>query len=522
MTKCNYCKQDVAVVSIRDHIANCGQIPPFNCDKKNHGKGEVVSGPGNFAASFKLPTATCSRREDDINTTTESSNWMAQLKPLFPGIDEEDLGEAIKDAESFEEAVNYVLDMPATSSGNTATTSTKTVFKSLPKQIMQPRTVNSFLTRFATENMVTGYEEISIERDAIWQGALRLYNRKIQDPLGLRKTVEVLFKGEKGIDGGAMRSEFFLLAMQEAVKRLFEGDPLNLIPIRDTSKLILFRLMGMMVVHLIVQNGPINALPTLAPSVVETILGGGMDEVAPYLSKHQIPLTSATEPVHNLIEELDCAKNKDDIKHLLYDEKSNDVSWQIINSCHWPAEQVIDMTNKDLLIQHIIYSEAIANRREEIREFANGLDTMSFLRYARKFPKFLQELLTSNKENQKPFGIAEFKENVITEPKSFAEKQAVEWLYECLERKEDADQFFGGSRLKALLMFCTGSIAPPRYGYKQKIQISFKPDDDEHELPTSSACLHVLCLPTVHSSKKKFFHAIDVALKYAALGFPDP
>eukprot|EP00112_Aurelia_sp_Birch-Aquarium-sp1_P011243 Seg2365.2 transcript_id=Seg2365.2/GoldUCD/mRNA.D3Y31 product="hypothetical protein" protein_id=Seg2365.2/GoldUCD/D3Y31 len=163
MTKCNYCKQDVAVVSIRDHIANCGQIPPFNCDKKNHGKGEVVSGPGNFAASFKLPTATCSRREDDINTTTESSNWMAQLKPLFPGIDEEDLGEAIKDAESFEEAVNYVLDMPATSSGNSATTSTKTVFKSLPKQIMQPRTVNSFLTRFAKKTWLLATKKFLLE-----------------------------------------------------------------------------------------------------------------------------------------------------------------------------------------------------------------------------------------------------------------------------------------------------------------------------------------------------------------------
>ena len=508
------------MISIRDHIANCAQIPPFNCDKKSLGKGEAIAGPSNFTAKSKHSTATCSRREDDIKS--ESSNWMTQLKPLFPGRGEEDLGEAIKDAESFEEAVNNVLDMPVTSSDNTATGNTKKVFQSLPRQFMQPRTVNAFLTRFATDNMSTGYDEMAVERDAIWQGALRFYKRKTQESLGLRKTVEVLFKGEEGIDGGAMRNEFFLLAMQEAVQRLFEGDPLNLVPIRDTSKLILFRLMGVMIVHLIVQNGPIDALPTLAPSVVETILGGGMDDVAPYLSKHQIPLTSATEPIHNLIEELDCAKNKDDIKHLLYDEKSNDVSWQIINSCHWPVEQVIDMTNKDLLIQHIIYSEAIANRREEIREFANGLDTLSFLSYARKFPKFLHELLTSNKDNVKPFGIAEFKENVITEPKSFAEKQAIEWLYECIERKEDADQFFGGSRMKALLMFCTGTIAPPRYGYKQKIQISFKPDDDEHELPTSSACLHVLSLPTVHSSKKKFFQAIDVALKHAALGFPNP
>ena len=95
------------------------------------------------------------------------------------------------------------------------------------------------------------------------------------------------------------------------------------------------------------------------------------------------------------------------------------------------------------------------------------------------------------------------------------------WLYEYLEQ-DDSKELVYGSRLNTLLQFCTGHRSLPRNGFRAKLQIQFLPDDDDYQMPTSSACLHILRLPTVHSSRAQFFHMMESALKFSAIGFPNP
>ncbi len=83
-------------------------------------------------------------------------------------------------------------------------------------------------------------------------------------------------------------------------------------------------------------------------------------------------------------------------------------------------------------------------------------------------------------------------------------------------------ELVGGSRINVLMVFCTGHSKLPRNGIKNKFQVQFLTDDDEIVLPTSSACLQCARLPNSHSSKSKFDQAMDTALKFAALGFPNP
>ena len=331
-----------------------------------------------------------------------------------------------------------------------------------------------------------------------------------------------MFKGEDGLDGGAVRSEYFHLVLEEVSKRLFEGDPMNLVPIKDSTKLVLFRLAGMLVVHVIVQDGPLYSIPTLAPCVVETVLGAQFETVSMHLSKHHIPLNASTEALHDLIECIDNANSNDSIQELLFADDKKDVYWQLINSSHWPTAQPIKMENKNLLIQELVYNELVSSRRSEIAEFEAGLETLGFLKYAKLHSEYMKEILCYSSSLWKAFGIDELKEIIVSEPKSFSQQQALEWLYEYLGDSDAGKELVGGSRVNALLLFGTGQKALPRNGFRNKLQIQYLPDDDEQSLPTASACLKIIRLPTVHSSKKRFFESIEAALKFGALGFPNP
>ncbi len=174
-------------------------------------------------------------------------------------------------------------------------------FKTLP-----PKDLNGFLHRFQAALSIDEYNEITVERDCIWRDAIKHYKRKVNDVESLKKSPEVSFKNdnEDGLDGGDTKTEFFELILAEVTKRLFEGDPMNLLPIKDVHVLI---------VRVILQDGPAYCIPPLAPSVAESILGKSLDDISRFLSKHQIPLNASTESLHEFIERLDLAKTPENL-----------------------------------------------------------------------------------------------------------------------------------------------------------------------------------------------------------------
>ena len=94
--------------------------------------------------------------------------------------------------------------------------------------------------------------------------------------------------------------------------------------------------------------------------------------------------------------------------------------------------------------------------------------------------------------------------------KGFSENQAKEWLCQYINQT---------SRLTEFLSFCTGYSNMPFGGLNGTISVKYLPDDDEKSLMKTSACLKILFLPTVHSSRERFFHFIDMALDNGSKGF---
>ena len=186
-----------------------------------------------------------------------------------------------------------------------------------------------------------------------------------------------------------------------------------------------------------------------------------------------------------------------------------------------PSAEAITLRNKSNLIQELIYNETVRTRLEVIQEFKKGLEALGFFSFISKHPDHFLELLRSERE---AIGPEQFKSLLdIQQPRNHAEQQAFTWFDEFVSdgklhiSKEDLL-----TRLEALMQFATSWRIPERCGLAGKIKVEFLPDDDEHTLPTASACLCIIRLPTVHSSKEKFEEAMLIALRYARHGFPNP
>ncbi len=88
-------------------------------------------------------------------------------------------------------------------------------------------------------------------------------------------------------------------------KRLLEGNISSIVPIKDSTKTFLFRLIGIMVVHTVVQNGPVIKIPRMSQAIISAMIDEPLDVIHSQLSKHDVSLNASTENLHYLIKELD-------------------------------------------------------------------------------------------------------------------------------------------------------------------------------------------------------------------------
>ena len=123
---------------------------------------------------------------------------------------------------------------------------------------------------------------------------------------------------------------------------LFLGKPGRVLPIKDSTKAILFQIAGVIIAHSLVQGGP--GFPCLSPAVYHYMLGK-CEDVALHINKEDIPLTASSEPMVNLIKELEECDTADDLSNCLSDKHV----WNLISACHWPDEVCVTLKNKGLL-----------------------------------------------------------------------------------------------------------------------------------------------------------------------------
>ena len=555
-SECQHCHKSILVNEIRTHIAQCSEVVELSRidedDELFADDGEELISHVNSMISIHQPSLSIpvvpstSSASHDIGgefetlgnppasssaesqasasaSTSQQDNWKYQLQSLFPDATRQQIEVCLAGAKSLEEAANRLVDVSTTFADNEPFNHSKISQEtsSLPGD-MVPNTLGMFLNRFIANTKKPGFEEVTVSRDSLWVDALRYYKRKISDPAGMAKNLEITFKEEEGLDGGAMKNEFFQLLMAEAQVKLFEGDEKRLVPIKDSTKLFLFRILGMMIVHIIIQDGPLYSIPPLAPSVLDSLVGESKETTSTSLSKDDVPLNAATEPLHDLVKELDLAETDADIKKLLFESEDKDVYWVLIGSCHWPIAESINIRNKNMLIQDLIYNEIVSSRREEIGEISKGLEALGFLEHAKKYPTFKKQILCYNEDLRREFTVEDLRENADVTPVTASQQQALDWLYEYLSIPHPNQELPAGTRMKTLLQFWCGSKHPPRGGFTKKLTIRFLAENSSNKLPTSTACLHILRLPTLYKSKEEFCIAMTTALKFEAHGFPNP
>ena len=421
-TKCQNCSREVPLGDMKTHLAQCTEgestasrasIPHSYCEDSSDDDCLVTGIEENCPSSSSAP----------IN---DKASWRRELSILFPFHTAGQIEVSMVGASSVDEAANNLMETYNPDPKATENHSKERAITDLPTLIRE----------FQGYHMKFGIEELCIDRDAVWADTLRFYKRKVAEPESSCKQLEVSFKGEDGLDGGALnlKVEYFNLAWEQATSRLFEGNVSSLVPIKDATKIFLFRLMGMMMVHTVLQSGPVKRFPKLSPPVLSCMLGNDVEENYRLLIKHDIPMNAATENIHNLIEELDSAKTEQAVKELFGENSKSGAYWEIVNACHWPIQEAIGIRNKSELIQEIIYNEVIRSRKDVIHEIKHGLDVLGFFGFMSKHPHQSKGLFCAKEES---FGPDEFKALLLeTKPSNFAEQPAFEWFNEFVSERD--------------------------------------------------------------------------------------
>ena len=204
-----------------------------------------------------------------------------------------------------------------------------------------------------------------INRGEEWKAAHVFYKCAARDDSRLLKVLFVEFINEDGIDGGALKLEFFDIILEQAMRRFFEGEneSFNLIPRRGLgSKGLQFEMIGM-IVHSVYQGGP--GFPHLAPWVFEYLIHGETSVMNDMICKSYISKSAATVDLLELIDKLDMARTNSEINVILEDDDKSSAYWQQINTSEWHIAEVISTTNKNLLIHELIY-EVYRRRKDQL------------------------------------------------------------------------------------------------------------------------------------------------------------
>ena len=210
---------------------------------------------------------------------------MDELSEMFPDSPKNKIEVAAKKAATLEEAANQVCEFQeeivmVTSVPETCTDE-KLYFASTES------VVESFMANVKTDDY-----SLTVDRDEVWRGALLFYKKALCNSDILRNNLTVSFNGEDGLDAGAIKAEFFEMLLKEIQQRLFEGSEWSMLPVKDSSKGLLFQLAGIIVSHSIVQGGP--SFSALCPAIYFYLADADPLYVLSQLRRQDIPLNAGT------------------------------------------------------------------------------------------------------------------------------------------------------------------------------------------------------------------------------------
>lgn len=140
---------------------------------------------------------------------------------------------------------------------------------------------------------------LEMNRSCLWNKAKVFYKKATTDVSLLKKNLIVLFRGEEGVDGGALRNEFFVCALKQMNDEYFEGREDRRLPKCHWGCEVEQVLAGVLVAHSLLLGGP--GFPCLHPAIYDVGVGVG-EGYQPTVE--DVPVNSATADVLDMINQV--------------------------------------------------------------------------------------------------------------------------------------------------------------------------------------------------------------------------
>ena len=227
--------------------------------------------------------------DDSLFPTNDvKANWAEQLQRMLPDMPKLDIENAVNVSVSLEEAASIVCDGINDDSSNDNKRT-----KKLGKEEVVPDILHELAGKIQDSEYI-----LTVDREEVWSGALAFYKKALVDTSKLWQDLTVCFSGEEGLDGGAIKIEFFELLLKEINLRLFEGQEIARLPVRDSSKALLLKLAGVAISHSIIQGGP--AFSCLSLAVYAYLAKCDADIIATHIHKDDVPKNAGANNISEL------------------------------------------------------------------------------------------------------------------------------------------------------------------------------------------------------------------------------
>lgn len=281
-TPCVSCHEDVPLFQMKEHagVCNGGKLLSSSDNKTavDNNLQNTIGTHRSQCATKPVETIVLDNTDvfeyndcDLFPSTDTKAKWTAELQSMFPDVSNERIELSVKSSISLQEAAEELCE-PAEDQKKTNEQDELTLEEVLQKLV---------------SNIKESEYTLTIDRDEVWRGALGFYKKALFDKERLWQSLSIIFKGEEGLDAGAMRTEFFELLLKEVHLRLFEGPQESQLPVRESSKALLLKLAGVAISHSIIQRGP--AFSSLSPAIYFHLAGSDTDVVASHIHKNDIP-----------------------------------------------------------------------------------------------------------------------------------------------------------------------------------------------------------------------------------------
>ena len=320
----------------------------------------------------------------------------------------------------------------------------------------------------------------------------------------------VEFEEEEGIDVGALTVEYFTKLFEIVRRDRFETVKSGtfLIPKRSGGYLTLFKILGITVVHSLLQGGP--PFPYLHPWCHAMITQRPEEEIVGLISKEKytelIPFNAGTANVINFLNALSRTKSEKDIDDL-FECTEGQAFEQVVNATQWPIDTKITMNNIETLKAMIIWDELICKREKQLNAIRDGLAYVEFLPLLISHSELLSEyFLGSDKKitAQLMIEVIQWETDV-----SDQQKKALEFLKRFIEKSDLPT-------LTSFLKFSTGhcfisSLNDP------KIRIEYL--DESKVMLEGQSCFSISYLPIKYDQYDDFKKCVNTSLQLGCEGY---